>query len=147
MDYQNKHSKPVKVNLCGLSVHPSTPWLVISLDGIVFDPTEECNNKGHLEVKCSQTCEKVSLAIACKDFSGFCCVLNHCEMFLPKSHAYYYQLRTQMYVTQLHWCDFVMWSSVPDSFVEWISYDAEFMKTAHLKAQEFYFQTFLPFVV
>ena len=143
VDYQNKHGKAVKVNSCGLSVHPSTPWLAGSPDGIVFDPTEKCHNRGCLEVKCPQTCEKVPLTVACKDFSGFCLVLNNCEMFLPKSHVYYYQVQTQMYVTQLQWCDFVVWSPVPDIFVERISYDPEFMK----KAQEFYFQRFLPSVV
>ena len=147
VDYQNKHGKAVKVNKCGLSVHPSTPWLAGSPDGIVFDATEECNNRGCLEVKYPQTCEKVPLAVACKDVSGFCLVLNNCEMFLPKHHAYYYQVQTQMYVTELQWCDFVVWSPVPDIFVEWISYDAEFMNTALLKAQEFYFQRFLPSVV
>ena len=147
VDYQNKHGKVVKVNSCGLSVHPSTPWVAGSPDGIVFDPTEERHNRGCLEVKCPQTCEKVPLTVACRDVSGFCLALNNCEMFLLRSHAYYYQVQTQMYVTQLQWCDFVVWSPVPDIFVERISYDPEFMKTTLRKAQEFYFQRFLPSVV
>ena len=69
VDYQNKHGKVVKVNSCGLSVHPSTPWVAGSPDGIVFDPTEEHYNKGCLEVKCPQTCEKVPITVACRVLS------------------------------------------------------------------------------
>ena len=44
MEYQNKHGKTVKVHPFGVSVNLSTPWVAGSLDGIVYDHTEE-NNK------------------------------------------------------------------------------------------------------
>ena len=93
VDYQNKHGKTVEVYPCGLSVHPSTPWVAGSPDGIVYDSTEKNHNRGCLEVKCPLTCEKVPFSVACRAVSGFCLVLNNCEMFLSKSHAYYYKCR------------------------------------------------------
>ena len=108
VDYENRIGKAVKVNSCGLSVHPITPWLAASPDGFVFDSTEKNHNRGCLEVKCPQTCEKIP---ACRDVSVFCLVLNDCEMSLSKSHAYFYQVQTQMYVTELQRCDFVVWST------------------------------------
>ena len=35
MDHQNETGKSVAVNSCGLSVHPSMPWLAASPDGIL----------------------------------------------------------------------------------------------------------------
>ena len=52
-----------------------------------------------------------------------------------------------MYVTQLSWCDFVVWSPIQSVFVERIVYDPVFMKSALQKAQAFYFGQFLPSVV
>ena len=52
MDYQSKMGKSVVVNSCGLSVHPSMPWLAASPDGIVYDSSEEHYKRGCLEVKC-----------------------------------------------------------------------------------------------
>jgi len=35
VDHQNETGKSVAVNSCGLSVHPSMPWLAASPDGIL----------------------------------------------------------------------------------------------------------------
>ena len=36
VDYYSKMGKSVVVNSHGLSVHPSTPWLAASPDGIIY---------------------------------------------------------------------------------------------------------------
>lgn len=56
-------------------------------------------------------------------------------------------IKCRLKCMQLSFSDFVVWSPVPDIFVEQISYDVKFMKTALLKAQEFYFQRYMPSVV
>ena len=76
MEYQNKHGKTVKVHPFGISVHPSTPWVAGSLDGIVYDHTEEIIIES-LEVKCLLTCEKAPFTVACKYVSGLYLVLNN----------------------------------------------------------------------
>ena len=77
VDYQNKHGKTVEVYPCGLSVHPSTPWVAGSPDGIFYNSTEKNHNRGCLEVKCPLTCEKVPFSVACRAVSGFCLVLSN----------------------------------------------------------------------
>ena len=56
VDHQNKIGKSVAVSSCGLSVHPSMPWLAASPDGIVYDASEEHFKRGCLEVKCPFSC-------------------------------------------------------------------------------------------
>ena len=62
---------------------------------------------------------------------------------LSKSHAYFYQVQTQ---TGFHWCDFFIWSSTGEPFLQRINYDAVFMGKALLIAKAFYFRKFLPAV-
>jgi len=45
VNYQSKNGKTVSVNLCGLSVNPSMPWLAASPDGIVIDQWRSTINK------------------------------------------------------------------------------------------------------
>ena len=68
-------------------------------------------------------------------------------MHLLISHSYYYQIQTQMHVTKLPWCNFVVWSSVDDLFVERVHYDSEFMKEIISKARSFYFNIYLLSIV
>ena len=124
------------------------PWLAASPDGIVYDYMEKDHKRGCLEVKCPLSCQKVLFTVACKEVQSFCLVLsNKSTLSLSKSHAYYYQIQTQMRVTHLHWCDFVVWSPIQAVFVERVVYDPVFMKAALQKAQAFYFNKFLPSIV
>ena len=63
---------------------------------------------------------------------------------LSKSHAYFYQIQTQMYVTGFHWCDFFVWSATAEPFLQQINYDATFMDKALLTAKAFNFHKFYP---
>ena len=110
VNYQNKRGMSIQVNSCGLSIDPSTPWLAASPDAIVVDPTQKHQKRGCLEVKCPLSCEKMLFVDGCKNISRFCLVLNNGELSLSRTHACYYQAQTQMHVTHLSWCDFVVWS-------------------------------------
>lgn len=99
------------------------PWLAASPDAIVVDPTQDHQKRGCLEVKCPYACEKILFATACKNVPGFCLVLINNEMFLSKTHSYFYQVQTQIHVTHLPWCDFVVWSPIQDLSVECVYYD------------------------
>jgi len=137
----------IAVRKCGLVVDVSLPWLAASPDEIVSDPTLKENNQGSLEVKCPFSCEKIAITKACRTVPAFCLVMSKDgSMCLSESHSYFYQLQTQMHVTDLQWCDFVVWSP-HDIFVQRIKYDPVFMKSAISTAGKFYFQHFLPAVV
>ena len=60
-------------------------------------------------------------------------MLNNNVLSLSKTHAHFYQVQTQMHVTHLVWCDFVVWSPIQDIFVERVHYDPIFMKSFILR--------------
>ena len=66
---------------------------------------------------------------------------------LKRKHQYYYQVQTQLLVTRLDWCDFVIWLPSEGIIVERIYYDEKFIDKMSAKARTFYFDTFLPAVV
>ena len=148
VNYQFKRGVAVEVQKCGLVVDALLPWLAASPDAIVSDPTLKEDSKGCLEVKCPLSCENLSIFKACRTVAAFCLVVERDgNMCLSKSHSYFYQLQTQMHVTSLQWCDFVVWSPLHEPFVQRIKYDADFMKSAISTAGKFYFEQFLPAVV
>ena len=147
LNYQLKRGINVKIDACGLYVHSSESWLAASPDAIVTDVTLGGQDRGCLEVKCPLTCEKMTFHNACRAVPSFCLTEDGAQMFLLKEHAYFYQMQTQMYVTDLHWCDFVIWSPIQEPFVQRIKYDVSFMKTMLVKAHKFYFEKFLPSVL
>ena len=144
--HQNMNGKVVSVESCGLFVDHSMPWLAASPDAIISDFSEPIHKRGCLEVKCPYVCETQTIENACKTVKGFCLRTVEGQIQLSKSHLYYYQVQTQMRVTKVQWCDFVVWSPIDEPFVQRITYDATFMDHNLLKARVFYFKKFLPAV-
>ena len=64
------------------------------------------------------------------------------SLHLSKSHTYFYQVQTEMYVTSTQWCDFVVWSPNEDPFVERINYDSIFIEKALVKLKNFLLTNF-----
>lgn len=122
------------MSACGFVVGTSAPWLAASPDRLVLDFTQKEHEKGCLEVKCPLACEKITITEACRRVSAFYLVEQSGDIHLSKSHGYYYQIQTQMHVTTLKWCDFVVWSPLQDPFVQRVWYDPVFMEEALPKA-------------
>jgi len=142
LEHQKKEGLVVKVKKCGLFVNPAVPWLAATPDSIV----EIGSDTGCLEVKCPFVCAKKSFAAALEGPS-FCLEKSNGKLQLKRKHQYYYQVQTQLFVTQLYWCDFVVWSPSEGVIVERIDYDEKFTDKMVSKARAFYFDTFLPSVV
>ncbi|TRY75895.1 hypothetical protein TCAL_14166 [Tigriopus californicus] len=84
------------VHEVGLMIHPKYPWLCASPDGIILgngDPRV-------LEIKCP---------ISCQD--DYVSVKYLKEDTLSKTHMYYYQIQTQMFVSNTKLCDLFIYSS------------------------------------
>jgi len=140
IEYQSSYcGVAIAVRACGLVVDKTLPWLAASPDRIVYDPSEKDNQQGCLEVKCPFSCKKRTVLEATRDVPAFCLIEQDGEVFLSKSHAYFYQVQTEMHVTNSQWCDFVVWSPIDKPFVQRIRYESEFMSNAIVKAQKFYF--------
>ena len=143
--YQKGQGRNFEVIQCGLVVDKVEFRLAASPDGIVTDLSQPEHKRGCLEVKCPFTCKRISILEACRQVSAFCLVEEKGVMHLSKSHSYYYQIQTQMHVTNLNWCDFFVWCP-KQIFVQQIGYDSVFMKNALQTAKKFYFEKFLPAV-
>ena len=144
---QRAKGKIVKVESCGLFVDHSMPWLAASPDGIVTDLSEISHPKRLLEIKCPYVCERQTIDDACKTVNGFCLTESKGQVMLSKSHAYFFQIQTQMHVTGLKWCDFFVWSPMGEPFIQRIEYEPSFMDQVLFKARDFYFNKLLPTAV
>ena len=125
-------------------INVAIPWLAATPDSLVIIDGEDM---GCLEVKCPFVCAKKPITAAAME-KTFCLHTNsNGELQLKRSHQYFYQVQTQLFVTRLSWGDFVLWAPGGDIHVERIFYDQAFIEEAISKARVFYFDKFLPSVV
>ena len=130
-----EYSQLMNVNFspCGLVIHPSTPWLASSLDGIVFDPNEY-PQFGLVEFKCPN----VHNFMDCKYLK-----MEGGSPQLKKSHSYYWQVQGQLLITGMQWCDFVVWAQ-EDYVVQRIYVEPEVQSAIREKADHFFFYHYMP---
>ena len=92
------------IEVSGLAIHPDYPHLEASPDGIVKC---DCCGFGVLELKCQFSCKNQCFAEAVNSDTDFCLMGTG---RLKTWHAYYYQVQTQMKLTNTGYGDFVLWS-------------------------------------
>lgn len=120
---------------CGLVVKPSEPHLGSSPDGIARCT---CCGKGVVEIKCPY---KYSDSLqGCTKDEQFCLDKSFA---LKHSHTYYYQCQLHMFVCDVKYCDFVLWSK-KEFIVQRILRNEELLKEALPKAQDFFISSVLP---
>ena len=126
---------------CGLHVNGKLPFLGASPDGLVFC---ECCGNGICEIKCPHKFKDSLISTAILD-TTFCLEYDEAsaKIHLKKNHAYFYQVQCQLLVTELVYCDFVVWTN-KDLFVERILPDSEFIKSCTTRAKDFYLRAVLP---
>lgn len=130
------------VNDVGLIVNPRWPEFGASPDRLVFC---ECCLGGVLEIKCPYSLyanDINDLKEYCKQKSP-CVMLNNGEIVLKRNHAYYYQIQMQMFVANLQYGDFVIWSP-KIFFKERIFPDFKFWEQNSKIAQKFHQEVILP---
>ena len=93
----------VKVQPCGLFIHPEYCFLAASPDGLVGDD-------GVLEIKCPYTIRDLDPkeGVTSLPKGNAFCTLDEGHLRLNRSHNYFYQVQGQMQVTGRRWCDFVV---------------------------------------
>lgn len=122
----------VNYSPCGLVIHPQGPWLGTSPDGLVYDPTAT-PTFGLVEIKCPN----VKSYVECKYLSK-----SNGSFQLRKSHAYSWQVRGQLLITGLTWCDFFVLAE-DDFFVQRLHEDKEVQDLIRYKCDQFYFHVFM----
>ncbi|OCT80629.1 hypothetical protein XELAEV_18027447mg [Xenopus laevis] len=118
-----RDGRQVKVEDCGLFIHPMKNWLAASPDGIVKDGCT-WETLRILEVK-------------------FCLRLNGNSYVLRPDHAYYTQVQCQLAATQLRNADFVVYTTKETAIVS-VHFSSEFWEITELKLERFYTEAVLP---
>ncbi|XP_072387363.1 uncharacterized protein [Diabrotica undecimpunctata] len=106
---EEEHHEDFIINDVGLIVNHRWPQIGVSPDKLVYC---ECCKGGCLEVKCpyllhTNNVHDINEYLAFKN----CCLIKENDLvILNKNHSYYYQVQCQIFISNLLYCDFVIWS-------------------------------------
>ena len=136
-----------EVSDSGLVISKELPFIAASPDGIVQC---DCCGSGLVEVKCPYTHRGTPLDSASQD-KKFCLEMVGSKLQLKRTHAYYLQIQTQLYVTGADFCDLCLCLFCEDGkndlHVERIYPDCDAWKDFITKAKKFFFGCILPELV
>ena len=96
----------------GLVLNPKWPHLGESPDGIVQC---ECCGKRVVEIKCSYCHWHDAVENVALEKQSCLAIVDDETLQLNHSHAYYYQVQTQMFVCNVDYCDFCVCTFPPGS--------------------------------
>ncbi|KAJ1198498.1 hypothetical protein NDU88_002339 [Pleurodeles waltl] len=131
----------VKVEDCGIFIHPKKTWLAASPDGIVKNNSTG-KPIGLLEVKCPYKHKDQTIREACKD-DKFCLTPAGNSNTLKKDHPYYTQVQTLMAATGVKKTDFVVYTK-KETTIAPVKFDAKFWKATEPKLETFYNDVIVP---
>ena len=128
----------------GLHVSVDKPWLAVSPDGLVTDPSDPTHPLGLVEIK-KPICSTKSNFEGSIQESSFCLKKNKDSglLTLPTGHNYYYQIQTQLFCTGRQWYDFALATNL-EIHIERIYSDSAWQTANLCKLQDFYFSALLP---
>lgn len=134
-----------KVNDNGFIINPQWPFLGATPDGSV---SCACCGMGVVEIKCPYCHRGETVETASQD-KKFCLIKNsHGKLALDHTHAYYYQIQTQLFVANVEYCDFCVCTFVEneqnDLHIERLAKDSEFWTNCIEKAHCFFKTCVLP---
>lgn len=136
-----------KVVSCGLFVNKMYPFLGASPDGLIMNGEEVA---GLIEIKCfkvlrnKSVADVIQMASIKKDVLPICLNLTNGRLILKKTHAYYFQIQQQLLVTNMEYCDFVLYSPLGPPSIERILRDMVFQEKLSTDIYRFWRTTFLP---
>lgn len=134
----NKTHQNVKISLCGFVIQPDEPHLGASPDGKVVC---SCCGEGVLEIKCPY---KYREGLQGVTFTEDFCLDQTFQ--LKKTHQYYHQIQLHMFVCNVQYCDFVVWTT-QELVVNRIPRDEEFLQKNLPKAKQCFVSFILPELV
>ena len=135
------HHKDFGVRNTGLIVSLNNHFVAASPDGLV---SCSCHPDRLVEIKCPYKYKETTPtdSMALND-------LNYCltkEGQLKKSHRYYCQVQTQLFVTQAPLCDFVVWTP-HDMVILSIERDEQYLTNLNAKMQDFTINYLIPALI
>ena len=126
----------------GLVINPQWSYIGATPDGKV---SCDCCGHGVVEIKCPYCHRNESIQHSMDD-KNFCLKNNLGDIHLDTSHAYYYQVQTQMFVCDVEYCDFVVctFSAEDNMHIERLSKNFTFWSDRLSKAEIFIRTCILP---
>ena len=138
VDYQQHNGHPdILVTQSGFIVNPLYPFLGASPDGTVYDPSNEEDPFGFVEVKCPYSARDITPSAAAAESSFYCKLDSSGYVKLKHTHHYYAQVQGQMAIGDRPWCDFVIYTSKGIS-IERINFDRKYWEENLQKLVTFY---------
>lgn len=138
---ENTH-EGLQINKVGLVINKKWPQLGASPDRLIYC---ECCLGGCLEVKCPYSLH-TNKVLDINDYLKMkttCLCKKDEQITLNKTHSYYFQVQMQLFVSQLPYCYFVIWS--PNIFFkEKILPDLEFWEKNCQTALKFHSEVVMP---
>lgn len=126
-------NKNVNLYPSGIIVNFWCPWLAASPDRKVYNP-QRFPAFGLLEIKCPQVSSVLEAKYLVKTATG--------QLELKRNHPYYYQVLTQLAVTDLEWCDFFVWCK-NDFHLETVYFNEHVWQQVKDKIDQFFFTYFI----
>ncbi|XP_071119026.1 uncharacterized protein [Haliotis cracherodii] len=137
--HQSRQHVNFRCRRAGVLICASKPCIGASSDGTVFC---DCCGKGCIEIKCPYKHRDTDITTAAQD-KGFC--LNG-DLMLKTGHKYYTQVQLQMYVHNVTYCDFVVFSNV-DMVIARIPRDSSFCSKLVTNCENFFLKHVLPEII
>lgn len=126
----------------GLNVNPQWPHLGASPDGLV---NCDCCGQGSCEIKCP-FCYKDATIQEASGQKNSCLTEIYGKTMLDRKHAYFYQVQAQIFIIDVDYCDFVVWTE-KDVHIERIYPDSVFWEEALAKSSKFFCVGILPEII
>ena len=123
----------------GLNVNPLWPHIGASPDGLV---NCKCCGQGTCEIKCP-FCIRGKSVKEMPHNKNSCLIHVDGKLALNGDLAYYYQVQAQIFVCNVDYCDFIVWTE-RDVHIERILPDIAFWDQVVSKAADFFQQAILP---
>ena len=129
----------------GFVINPEWTFIGATPDGMV---SCDCCGKGVMEIKCPYCHKGQSIEVSTQDMK-FCIQKNADGVLaLEHSHAYYYQIQTQLFVCNADYCDFCVCTFSKDEehdfHQERILKNAELWEDCVTKSKHFFKTSILP---
>ena len=124
----------------GFYIYQPKPFLGASPDGIV---SCSCCGRGILEIKWSFKNKEKAIQNAADEDPTFCL---DSALSLKANHRYFAQIQLQMYILQVQYCDFVVWTDI-EKHRQRISFDSSCSTNLVSASEVLFFNHVLPEIV
>ena len=102
-----EHHENFEVNRCGFFISIDYPFIGASPDGLI---SCSCCGEGCVEIKCPFCHKDQFIFEAVEQNKTFCLKKENNNIKLSEKHQYYYQIQTQLHVSNRLFCDLFVWT-------------------------------------